>query len=64
MKNNLSKKNGFTIIELIIAGAISVTAIGVGFTLPCVRVTSKEKTLKLKNIKKVIKKTFFISSLS
>ena len=33
MKNNLSKKNGFTIIELIIAGAISVTAIGVGFSV-------------------------------
>ena len=26
-------KNGFSIIELIIAGAISITAIGVGFSL-------------------------------
>ena len=42
----------------------SVTAIGVGFTLPCVRVTSNEWTLKLKNKKKVIKKNFFINILS
>ena len=33
MKNFSNKKNGFTIIELIIAGAISVTAIGVGFSI-------------------------------
>tara|TARA_Y100001980_G_C14450062_1_gene234187 strand:+ start:235 stop:633 length:399 start_codon:yes stop_codon:yes gene_type:complete len=33
MKNISHKKNGFTIIELIIAGAISVTAIGVGFSI-------------------------------
>ena len=30
-KNKL--KNGFTIIELIVAGAISITAIGIGFSL-------------------------------
>ena len=33
MKNKIDKKNGFTIIELIIAGAISVTAIGIGFSI-------------------------------
>ena len=33
MNNNLDQKNGFTIIELIIAGAISVTAIGIGFSI-------------------------------
>ena len=33
MNNNRLSKNGFSIIELIIAGAISVTAIGVGFFL-------------------------------
>ena len=33
MKNKMPQKNGFSIIELIIAGAISVTAIGVGFSL-------------------------------
>ena len=32
MKNR-NLKNGFTIIELIIAGAISLTAIGVGFSV-------------------------------
>ena len=31
--NKISHKNGFTIIELIIAGAISITAIGVGFSI-------------------------------
>ena len=30
---NIDKKNGFTIIELIIAGAISITAIGIGFSV-------------------------------
>jgi len=39
----------------------SVTAIGVGFTLPCVRVTSNEWTLKLENKKKVIKKNFWLT---
>ncbi len=33
MENTFVKKNGFTIIELIIAGAISITAIGVGFSV-------------------------------
>ena len=33
MKNKLYKKNGFTIIELIIAGAISISAISIGFSL-------------------------------
>lgn len=33
MNNNPYKKNGFTIIELIIAGAISMTAIGIGFSI-------------------------------
>ena len=33
MYNNIDKKNGFTIIELIIAGAISMTAIGIGFSI-------------------------------
>jgi len=33
MKNTFKRKNGFTIIELIIAGSISITAIGVGFSL-------------------------------
>ena len=33
MTNNRPLKNGFSIIELIIAGAISITAIGVGFSL-------------------------------
>ena len=33
MNNNRSSKNGFSIIELIIAGAISITAISVGFSL-------------------------------
>ena len=31
--NKISRKNGFTIIELIIAGAISITAIGIGFSI-------------------------------
>ena len=33
MNNKKHSKNGFSIIELIIAGAISITAIGVGFSL-------------------------------
>ena len=33
MNNFILKKNGFSIIELIIAGAISITAIGIGFSL-------------------------------
>ena len=33
MNNKKTLKNGFSIIELIIAGAISITAIGVGFSL-------------------------------
>ena len=33
MNNNRPSKNGFSIIELIIAGAISITAISVGFSL-------------------------------
>ena len=33
MNNFILKKNGFTIIELIVAGAISITAIGIGFSL-------------------------------
>ncbi len=33
MTSNLDKKNGFTIIELIVAGAISITAIGIGFSV-------------------------------
>ena len=33
MKNTFNRKNGFTIIELIIAGSISITAIGIGFSL-------------------------------
>ncbi len=33
MNNKKPSKNGFSIIELIIAGAISITAIGVGFSL-------------------------------
>ncbi len=30
---NIDKKNGFTIIELIVAGAISITAIGISFSV-------------------------------
>ena len=33
MNIKMPQKDGFSIIELIIAGAISVTAIGVGFSL-------------------------------
>ena len=33
MNSQLPEKNGFSIIELIIAGAISITTIGVGFSL-------------------------------
>ena len=33
MNNNRPSKNGFSIIELVIAGAISITAISVGFSL-------------------------------
>ena len=33
MKKEIKKRNGFTIVELIIAGAMSVTMIGVGFSI-------------------------------
>ena len=33
MKNHTLGKSGFTIIELIVAGAISVTMIGLGFSI-------------------------------
>lgn len=33
MNKHIDKKNGFTIIELIIAGAISITTIGIGFSI-------------------------------
>ena len=33
MNNKIHKKNGFTIIELIIAGAMSITAISIGFSI-------------------------------
>ena len=33
MNNKTHKKNGFTIIELIIAGAMSITAISIGFSI-------------------------------
>ena len=33
MRNTFLKNNGFTIIELIIAGSISITAIGIGFSI-------------------------------
>ena len=33
MHSNRASKNGFSIIELIIAGSISITAIGIGFSL-------------------------------
>ena len=33
MNNNFHDRNGFTIVELIIAGALSITVIGVGFSI-------------------------------
>ena len=33
MLNHIRDKNGFTIVELLVAGAISVTMIGVGFSI-------------------------------